>query len=338
MLMTAFLFGSGLLLSAVAAFYSITGLAYLFSGAFYPILIMGIALEGAKLIGASWVFRSWRTASKLLLGYVTTAVLVLMLLTGIGIFGYLSRAYLVQQAPLTQLAAEVASTQQAYDLARAQYEQDVKTLQSAGTSTNAVVQKMTELDRVTGAVSVLRSQQTLQRELQARVTASSAALTAADKNRANAKAMSDAASVDVGPLMFAAKAWYGRNDTATMDRVVTWFICLILMVFDPMAIALLLAAQSTTRQVEVSTDTPTLPDYSTLRTYPEEAPTPTPVDEPHLLDDQQQRVATFEPIEIVEQNSAEELPINTGTVELPPADLPPYRRPSSRRTGIAPKR
>lgn len=238
----------GLVLSTVAAFYSVTGLAFVFAGAFWPVVIMGGALEAAKLIGASWVFRSWRTAPRLLTGYVSIGIVLLMLLTGVGIFGYLSRAYLIQQAPVAQLTSEIDSAQRAVTLAQAQYDRDVTALNalSQGQTTDKVIGKLTESNRLTGtsgAVSVLKTQQSLQQAARKQLTTSSAELAAAQQTLAAAQTKSQLQTVDLGPLMFAAKAWYGTSDVATMDKVVRWFILLIMLVFDPMAIALLLAAQ-----------------------------------------------------------------------------------------------
>ena len=246
------------MLSAVAAFYSVTGLAYIFASVFWPIVTMGAILEAAKLAAASWIYRTWRVAPKILVAYLTVGVLLLMVITDIGIFGYLSRAYLEQQAPLTLLASSNAAAERNVDLAREQYERDDATLTAfiEGDTANAVIEELTAYARLTGAngaVEVLRSQNEIQRELQANLQASSAALSVAERAVAEFEQETQVQRVDVGPLLFVAKAIYGNEDLSTMDTVVTAFILLILVVFDPMAIALLLAAQTTSK---VPTETP----------------------------------------------------------------------------------
>ena len=246
------------MLSAVAAFYSVTGLAYIFASVFWPIVTMGAILEAAKLAAASWIYRTWRVAPKILVVYLTVGVLLLMVITDIGIFGYLSRAYLEQQAPLTLLASNNAAAERNVDLAREQYERDDATLTAfiEGDTANAVIEELTAYARLTGAngaVEVLRSQNEIQRELQANLQASSAALSVAERAVAEFEQETQVQRVDVGPLLFVAKAIYGNEDLSTMDTVVTAFILLILVVFDPMAIALLLAAQTTSK---VPTETP----------------------------------------------------------------------------------
>lgn len=246
------LFIIGLTLSGVAAFYSVTGLAYIFVSAFWPVIIMGGTLEAAKLVAASWVFRYWRQAPKLLIGYLSVGIVLLMLITDIGIFGYLSRSYLTQQAPLTLLSSNRDGAQRDVTLARQQYARDDAALSSfvSAKTTSAVIEKLTSVERLTGsngAVSVLRSQQAIQKELQTNLKISSAALSAAEGRLADTEQQTQVQRVDVGPLLFVAKAWYGTDDMTTMDTVATAFILLILVVFDPMAIALLLAAQTTLR-------------------------------------------------------------------------------------------
>jgi len=253
-----FCFTIGLMLSAVAAFYSVTGLAYIFASVFWPIVIMGGILEAAKLAAASWIYRTWRVAPKILVAYLTVGVLLLMVITDIGIFGYLSRAYLEQQAPLTLLASNNTAAERDADLAREQYERDEAVLTAfiEGDTANAVIEELTAYARLTGAngaVEVLRSQNEIQRELQANLQVSSAALSVAERAVAEVEQEAQVQRVDVGPLLFVAKAIYGNEDLSTMDTVVTAFILLILVVFDPMAIALLLAAQTTIKKIQAET-------------------------------------------------------------------------------------
>ena len=151
--MRFFCFTIGLMLSGVAAFYSVTGLAYIFTSVFWPIVIMGAILEAAKLTAASWIYRSWRFAPKILVAYLSVGVLLLMIITDIGIFGYLSRAYLEQQAPLTLLASNNAAAGRDADLAREQYERDDAALAAfiEGDTANAVIEELTAYARLTGA-------------------------------------------------------------------------------------------------------------------------------------------------------------------------------------------
>ena len=98
--MTYLLFATALALSACAAFYSIIGLTTLFSGAFWPVIIMGSVLEIAKLVSVSWLHHNWKETTAFVKSYLIFAILVLMLITSMGIFGYLSRAHIEQQVKI----------------------------------------------------------------------------------------------------------------------------------------------------------------------------------------------------------------------------------------------
>lgn len=369
----------GLVLSGVAAFYSVTGLALVFAGAFWPVVIMGGALEAAKVVGASWVFRSWRSASKLLVAYMTVGVLLLMGITGLGIFGYLTRAYLTQQAPIATLAAEQAAAERRVALAKEQYERDARALLdlSSGQTADKVVNQLATANRLSGrngAVSVLRTQQTLQNDARSRLDASGRGLRDAEREYAEVSQRMQLQTVDVGPLMFAAKAYYGTSDLATMDRVVTWFIGILLVVFDPMAIALLLAAQSgigvsaSRRDVMLDMEFPFGKNMTSIpisdptnfpfgntstteslwtSTTPESTaqttPLPSFVDSPDLYDTRfPSDKATFEPATVVMANTDSEPPlssIDTETIGAPIIGTLPVERPTSRRRSrTAPKR
>jgi len=97
--MTYLLFGTALALSACAAYYSIMGLVAIFAAAAIPIFIMGSLLEISKLVVASWIYQNWKEVPRLMKYYFTTALVILMLLTSMGIFGYLSKAHLDQAIP-----------------------------------------------------------------------------------------------------------------------------------------------------------------------------------------------------------------------------------------------
>ena len=99
---------SGLSISAVAIYYSVAGLMAIFAAAVIPIMIMGVVLEVGKLAATVWLKQNWQRAPKFLKTYLLLAILVLMLLTSMGIFGYLSKAHLDQAVPTGDVAAKVS--------------------------------------------------------------------------------------------------------------------------------------------------------------------------------------------------------------------------------------
>ena len=94
-------------ISAVAAWYSIIGLMAIFSAAAIAIAIMGGVLEVGKLVTASWLYQNWKRVPKILKGYLTGAVVVLMFITSMGIFGFLSKAHMDQAASAGDAGAQV---------------------------------------------------------------------------------------------------------------------------------------------------------------------------------------------------------------------------------------
>ena len=99
---------SALSISGVAIFYSVIGLATIFPGAFVPVVIMGGVLEVGKLITASWLYRNWRFTPFMLKTYLTTAVIILSLITSMGIFGFLSKAHLEQNLASDTLTQRIS--------------------------------------------------------------------------------------------------------------------------------------------------------------------------------------------------------------------------------------
>ena len=98
---------SALSISGVAIFYSVIGLATIFPGAFWPVIIMGSVLEVGKLITASWLYRHWKQTRFLLKTYLTASVVVLSLITSMGIFGFLSKAHLEQNLASENLTQRI---------------------------------------------------------------------------------------------------------------------------------------------------------------------------------------------------------------------------------------
>ena len=94
--MNILVFLTGIAISAVAAYYSIIGLTTIFAGAFWPVVIMGSVLEVGKLVAVSWLYNNWQNVPLLIKSYLMAAILVLMLITSMGIFGFLSKAHIEQ--------------------------------------------------------------------------------------------------------------------------------------------------------------------------------------------------------------------------------------------------
>ena len=107
MIFALFVLFTALCISATAAYYSIVGLMAIFSGAALSIAIMGTVLEIGKLVTASWLYQYWPRIPKLIRSYLLISVIVLMLITSMGIFGYLSKAHLEQSAMTEESIAQI---------------------------------------------------------------------------------------------------------------------------------------------------------------------------------------------------------------------------------------
>ena len=144
-------------ISGVAAWYSIAGLMAIFSAASISIAVMGSVLEVGKLVTTSWLYQNWRTVPFLLKTYLTIAVVTLMLITSMGIFGYLSKAHIDQTLgngdntiQIVELESQISNEQRRID--------DAKLVTS---QLDAAVQTLIKFDRIRGkdgAISVRESQ------------------------------------------------------------------------------------------------------------------------------------------------------------------------------------
>lgn len=225
------LFITALFLSGVAAYYSIIGLTAIFTGAFYSILLMGGALEVAKLVTISWLYRNWDIMPRLMRGYMTAAVIILMFITSMGIFGFLSKAHLEHSATASAgVEAEVSGLTTEIKL-------DEKIVSD-------VDRQLSVMDSTVKDYNVMRKQSAMRKELQK--TRKEAQLRLRDNGRKLAQAELEIkkVEVEVGPLKYIAELIYGDDAKKHFDDAVRWVIILLIAVFDPLAVMLLMAANS----------------------------------------------------------------------------------------------
>jgi len=137
MLTTLLMFIAAISLSGVAGYYSVIGLTTIFSSAFIPVLIMAGTLETSKVIVASWLYNNWRKTPWLLKSYLTGAVVVLMFITSLGIFGFLSKAHVEQAAAGAEQQAKVLHITQSIDQQNQIIERAKQKLANAGKGNEA---------------------------------------------------------------------------------------------------------------------------------------------------------------------------------------------------------
>jgi len=218
MIFTTFL--AAFLLSSVAGYYSIVGLTSIFVGAFWPIVIMGVSLEFGKLVTASWLYQNWKTSSILLRTYLTFAVIMLMVITSMGIFGFLAKSH-------------IDSTQ------------DKKTNGTELRTLNAQ-EKITQ-ERLSYLLARAKDPSTASGYLDGQIQNAQKELTRLNKEKAILLKEENKQAVELGPLVYIADLFYD-NSTDSLDKAVRLVIMAIMFVFDPLAVLLVIAGNILLKQ------------------------------------------------------------------------------------------
>ena len=231
-----------LAISVVAGYYSIVGLTAIFAGAFWPVVIMGGVLELGKLMTTVWLRKNWKITSLWLRTYLTLSVVVLMLITSMGIFGYLSKAHLDQNVPTGDVAAQVALLDEKIKTER----DNVDAAKRALTQMDSQVDQMlgrTDSDRgAERAVQIRRNQAKERATLQREIGDAQAKIAKLNEERAPVASQLRKVEAEVGPIKYIAALIYGDNpDDNLLERAVRWMIILLVAVFDPLAISLVVA-------------------------------------------------------------------------------------------------
>jgi len=225
---------TALFLSSVAAYYSVIGLAAIFAAAFIPVVIMGATLEVAKVVATSWLFRNWGTAPKLIKTYLITAIAVLMLLTSMGIFGFLSKAHIDQTLSAGTSGSELKVIEQ-----QIQFEQ--KRIENANKSISTL-DRLVDQSSAETANGLRTSQGRERRQLATEVSSANSAIKNLNSQALPLRKDYLKSTADVGPIKFIAEGLYGDAAEGVLEKAVRWVIVLIVIVFDPLALALLIAA------------------------------------------------------------------------------------------------
>ena len=238
---------TGLTISAVAIYYSVVGLAAIFSAAVIPIVIMGSALEVGKLVCASWLKDNWERAPRFMKYYMIVAVMVLMLITSMGIFGFLSKAHSDQSLVSGDVTSRIAIYDEKIRTAKDNIDANRKALKQMDEAVDQVMGRSSDEKGAEKAVAIRRAQQKERVRLQSEIAAEQKTVAAISEERAPIAAEVRKVEAEVGPIKYIAKFIYGDNgaDENMLEKAVTWIIILIVIVFDPLAIIMLLAAQMT---------------------------------------------------------------------------------------------
>jgi hypothetical protein len=234
---------TALLLSVVAAYYSVAGLVAIFSAAAIPVIIMGGSLELGKIVATVWLHNNWKRAGWAFKMYLIPAVAFLMLLTSMGIFGYLSKAHSDQSLVSGDSVAKVAIYDEKIKIAKENIDTNRKALKQMDEAVDQVMGRSTSETGADKAVAVRRAQQKERGRLLAEISAEQKTITSLNEERAPIAAEFRKIEAEVGPIKYIAALVYGDNpDANVLEKAVRFVIILIVLVFDPLALTLILAA------------------------------------------------------------------------------------------------
>ena len=238
---------TGLTISAVAIYYSVVGLTAIFSAAAIPIIIMGSSLEVGKLVCASWLKANWNRAPAYMRYYMLSAVAILMLITSMGIFGFLSKAHTDQNLVSGDVQSKIAIYDEKIKTARENIEANRKQLKQMDEAVDQVMGRSTDEKGADKAVSVRKNQSRDRVALAKDIEANQKLIAKLNDEAAPIRAEVRKVEAEVGPIKYIAKFIYGDKgaDENMLEKAVTWIIIMIVIVFDPLAVIMLLAAQMT---------------------------------------------------------------------------------------------
>jgi hypothetical protein len=234
---------SGLSISAVAVYYSVVGLTEIFAAAVMPIIIMGVTLEVSKLVATVWLKQNWKIAPVTIKVYLIAAVGVLMLITSMGIFGFLSRAHLDQYAPAGDIAAKIAVFDEKIKVQRDNIDSAKRALQQMDSQVDQLLGRTDNEKGAERAVQVRRQQARERESLQKEIAAAQQEISKLINERSPIAGQLRKVEAEVGPIKYIATFFYGTTDQTILEKAVAWMIIILIVVFDPLAVVLLLASQ-----------------------------------------------------------------------------------------------
>jgi hypothetical protein len=210
-------------LSAIAAYYSVIGLAQIFPGSYWPIIVMGSVLEISKLVTVSWLYNNWSVTVQIMRYYLLTAIILLMLITSMGIFGYLSKAHLD-----TNIVVGANSVQ-------------LKTLDTQ--------EKITK-ERLTYLLQRAGDPATATKKIDIQIQETQAELKRISIEKLPLLSEENKLTAEIGPIKYIAELFYSKDDPNFIDKAVRSVILIIIFVFDPLAVLLLIASNQTYKRMK----------------------------------------------------------------------------------------
>ena len=267
--MIYFTFLAAFALSACAGLYSVIGLAAIFPGSYWPIIIMGSVLEGSKLVTTSWVYRNWDTAPRLMKYYMVSAIVILMAITSMGIFGYLSKAHLEHSADMAPLTDKVAMLDEKIKTEKENINANRTILKQLDEGVDQVMARSQDEKGADKAIAVRKAQTKERSRISQEISESQKTISALNEERGPLNVALQKAESDFGPIKYVAELIYGSGERDIIDKAVRLVIILIMVVFDPLAVLLLIAGNmSLKKEPEIE------PEQTPFYPMPEPEPEP----------------------------------------------------------------
>ena len=229
---------TALAISAVAAFYSIVGLMAIFSASAISIAVMGVVLEIGKLVTATWLYHSWPRVSRILKYYLALAVVILMFITSMGIFGYLSKAHIEQTTVSSDNTLQIESINSQINRQR----KDIERSESQLTLLDNALKKYVELGAVTKSINARKLQEGERNELNSQITIATNTIAELTKKKFTLQSERNQLESEVGPIKYIAELIYGESTQTILEDSVRIVILTLVFVFDPLAVLLVIAA------------------------------------------------------------------------------------------------
>jgi hypothetical protein len=242
-------FLTAIALSAIAAYYSVIGLAQIFPGSYWPIIIMGSVLEAAKLVTVSWVYNNWKTTFSALKVYFLIAVVLLMAITSMGIFGYLSKAHIEHSSSITPLIEKEAIYEEKIQTLKENIETNRKNVLQLDAAVDQVMARSSDERGAERSNQIRKAQQKERTRISDEIARAQTEIQKITEEKSPISLEIKKAESDLGPIKYVAEVVYGTQDRDLIDRAVRLVIFVIIVVFDPLAVLLLIAANQTYRQL-----------------------------------------------------------------------------------------
>ena len=242
-------FITSLSIAAVAAWYSIIGLTTIFSAAVVPIIIMGVVLEIGKLVAAAWVYQNWKETNVLLRYYLVSAIVVLMLITSMGIYGFLSKSHIDAGINTTEISVKLERLDNRINGEQRQIDRAEKTLKQLDDR----LEKMNEGWFITRGIQQREKEQEERQQLNNIIKKSESEIDKLLDKKSEYQLEVKNFEVEVGPIKYIAALVYGDEAKNYLDNTVRYVILLLIFVFDPLAVLLLISAnQSYRKELEIN--------------------------------------------------------------------------------------